>query len=72
MNMTYWGALTAHYPYEVQKCMVSANLNSNQESLTLLSKLQVMDKESKTHKENGLETKQRGFRKRKKQTGRKL
>jgi len=36
-------ALTAHYPYEVQKCMISANLKSNQEALTLLGKLQVMD-----------------------------
>jgi len=41
------GTLTAHYPYEVQKCMVSANLKSNQEALTLLGKLQVMDEEGK-------------------------
>jgi len=33
------GALTAHYPYERQKCMISANLKSNQEALTLLGKL---------------------------------
>ena len=59
------GALTAHYPYEVQKCMISANLKSNQEALSLLSKLQAMDEEMKAHKENGLETKQRDFRKRK-------
>jgi len=58
------GALTAHYPYEVQKCMISANLKSNQEALTLLGKLQAMDEERKAHKENGLETKQRYFRKR--------
>jgi len=58
------GALTAHYPYEVQKCMISANLKSNQEALTLLGKLQAMDEERKAHKENGLETKQRDFRKR--------
>jgi hypothetical protein len=58
------GALTAHYPYEVQKCMISANLKSNQEALALLGKLQAMDEERKTHKENGLETRQRDFRKR--------
>jgi hypothetical protein len=33
------GELTAHYTYEVQKCMISANLKSNQEALTLLGKL---------------------------------
>jgi hypothetical protein len=49
------GALTAHYAYEVQKCMISANLKSNQEALTLLSKLQAMNEERKAHKENGLE-----------------
>jgi hypothetical protein len=59
------GALTAHYAYEVQNCMISANLKSNQEALTLLGKLQAMDEERKAHKENGLETKQREFRKRK-------
>jgi len=48
------GALTAHYPYEVQKCMISANLKSNQEALTLLGKLQAMDEERKTHKESPL------------------
>jgi len=58
------GALTAHYPYEVQKCMISANLKSNQEALTLLGKLQAMDEERKAHKKNSLETKQRDFRKR--------
>jgi hypothetical protein len=58
------GALTAHYLYEVQKCMVSANLKSNEEALTLLGKLQAMDEERKTHRENGLETIQRDFRKR--------
>ena len=57
------GALTAHYPYEVQKYMISANLKSNQEALALLGKLQAMDEERKAHKENGLETKQRDFRK---------
>jgi len=41
-------ALTAHYPYEVQKCMVSTNLKSNQEPLTLLGKLKAMDEERKT------------------------
>ena len=55
------GALTAHYPYEVQKYMISANLKSNQEALTLLGKLQAMDEERKAHKENGLETKQSDF-----------
>jgi hypothetical protein len=44
--------------------MISANLKSNQEALTLLVKLQAMDEERKAHKENGLETKQRDFRKR--------
>jgi hypothetical protein len=44
--------------------MISANLKSNQEALTLLGKLQAMDEERKAHKENGLETKQRDFRKR--------
>jgi len=57
------GALTAHYPYEVQKSMISANLKSNQEALTLLGILQAMDEERKAHKENGLGTKQRDFRK---------
>jgi hypothetical protein len=57
------GALTAHYPYEVQKCMISANRKSNQEAITFLGKLQAMDEERKAHKENGLETKQRDFRK---------
>lgn len=58
------GALTAHYPYEVQKCMISANLKSNQEALTLLGKLQAIGEESRAHKENNLEAKQRDFRKR--------
>jgi len=58
------GALTAHYPYEVQKCMISANLKLNQETLTLSGKLQAMDEERKADKENGLETIQRDFRKR--------
>ena len=49
------GALIAHYPYEMQKCMISANLKSNQEALTLLGKLQAMDEERKAHKENSLE-----------------
>jgi hypothetical protein len=62
--MIYWGALTAHYPYEVQNCLISATLKSNQEALTLLGKLQAKDEERKAHKENGLETKQRDFRKR--------
>jgi hypothetical protein len=44
--------------------MISANLKSNQEALTLLGKLQAMDEERKAHKENDLETKQRDFRKR--------
>ena len=44
--------------------MISANLKSNQEALTLLGKLQAMDEERKAHKENALETKQRDFRKR--------
>jgi hypothetical protein len=44
------GTLTAHYAYEVQKCMISANLKSNQEALTLLDKLQDMDEERKTNK----------------------
>jgi hypothetical protein len=43
---------------------------SNQEALTLLGKLQAMDEERKAHEENGLETKQRDFRKGK-QAGRK-
>jgi len=59
------GALTAHYSYEVQKFMISANLKSNQEAFTLLGKLQAKDEERKAHKENSLETKQRNFRKRK-------
>jgi hypothetical protein len=41
------GALTALCPYEVQKCMISANLKSNKEALTLLGKLQAMDEERK-------------------------
>jgi hypothetical protein len=57
-------ALTAHYPYEVQKCMISANLKSNQVALTLLGKLQPMDEERKTNKETSVETKQRDFQKR--------
>jgi len=61
------GALTAHFPYEVEKCMISANLKSNQEALTLLGKLQARDEERKAHKENSLETKQTDIRKR--QTG---
>jgi hypothetical protein len=61
--MIYWGVLTAHYPYEVQKCMISANVMSNQEALTLLGKVQAMDEERKAYKGNSLETKQRDFRK---------
>jgi hypothetical protein len=38
--------------------MISANLKSNQEALTPLGKLQVMDEERKAHKEKGLETKE--------------
>jgi hypothetical protein len=63
------GALTAHYPYEVQKCMISANLKSNQDALTLLGKLQAMDEERKVHKENGFELKPRDFRKRENRQG---
>jgi len=44
--------------------MISANLKSNQETLTLLGKLQAMDDEKKAHKENSLETKQTNFRRR--------
>jgi hypothetical protein len=44
--------------------MISANLKSSQEALTLLGKLQTMDEERKAHKESGLETKQRDFRNR--------
>ena len=44
--------------------MISANLKSNQEALTLSGKLQAMDEERKTHKENSLETKQTDFRNR--------
>ena len=58
------GALTAHYPYEVQKCMISANLKSNQEALALLGKLQAMDEEWKTNKDKSMENKPRDFRKR--------
>jgi hypothetical protein len=36
------GALTAHYAYDVQKCMISANLKSNQDALSLLGKLQAI------------------------------
>jgi hypothetical protein len=53
------GALTAHYPYEVQKCMISANLKSTLEALTLLGKLQAIDEERKAHKENSLGDKKR-------------
>jgi hypothetical protein len=48
------GELNAHYPYEVKKYMISANLKSNQEALTLSDKLQAMDEERKAHKENRL------------------
>jgi hypothetical protein len=58
------GALTAHYPYEVKKCMISVNLKSNHETMTLLGKFQVIDEERKAHKEKSLETKQRDFEKR--------
>jgi Skp family chaperone for outer membrane proteins len=60
----FLGALTAHYPYEVQKCIIPANLKSTQEALTLLDKVQAIDEERKAHKENSVETKQRDFRKR--------
>jgi len=43
--------------------MVSPNLKSNQNSRTLLGKLQAMDEERKAHKENSLQTKQTDFRK---------
>jgi hypothetical protein len=58
------GALTAHYPYDVQKCMISAKLNSTQEALNLLGKLHAIDEENKTHREHSLEPKTREFRKR--------
>jgi hypothetical protein len=48
--------------------MISANLKSNQETLTLLGKLQMMDEERKTHKESSLEIKQRYFQKRENKT----
>jgi len=32
------GALTANFPYEVQKRMISANLKSNQVALTLFER----------------------------------
>jgi hypothetical protein len=56
-------ALTAHYPYVVQKCMISGNLKSN-EPLTLLGKLQAMDEERKAKKETSVGNKPRDFRKR--------
>jgi hypothetical protein len=40
------GAITAHFPYDVQKCMVSANLNSTQDALNLLGKLHAMEEEN--------------------------
>jgi len=43
-------ALTGHYSYEVQKCMISGNLKSIQEVLTFLGKLQAMDEERKAQK----------------------
>jgi hypothetical protein len=39
------GALTSHYPMDIQKCMISANLKSNQDALTFLGKMQTLDDE---------------------------
>jgi hypothetical protein len=58
------GALTAHYPYEVQKCMISANLRSNQEALTLLGRLQAIDGERDPQKGDRSETRQADVRRR--------
>jgi hypothetical protein len=58
------GALTVHYPYDVQKCMISAKLNSTQEALNLLGKLHAIDEENKTYMERSLESKTREVQKR--------
>jgi len=49
--------------------MISTNLKLNQESLTLLGKLQVMDEEWKSHKEKRLGDKTKRFSKEGKQEG---
>jgi hypothetical protein len=49
--------------------MISTNLKSNQDELTLLGKLQAMDEERIAHKENGVESKPRDFRRRENREG---
>ena len=39
------GALTSHYPMDIQKCMISANLKSNEDALTFHGKMQTLDDE---------------------------
>lgn len=58
------GAITAHFPYDVQKCMISANLKSTQDALNLLGKLHAMDGENKTHEKHIREPKARELRRR--------
>jgi hypothetical protein len=63
------GALTAHYSYDVQKCMISANLKSNQEALSLLGKLQAINEGGKAQKEPRGESKQEFRGRENRQTG---
>jgi hypothetical protein len=58
------GAITAHFPYGIQKCMISANLNSTQDAVNLLGKLHAMDEENQRHGENSHEPRAKELRRR--------
>jgi hypothetical protein len=49
------GAITAHFHYDIQKCMISANLSSTQDALQLLGKLHAMEDANQTHGKNNCE-----------------
>jgi hypothetical protein len=55
------GALTAHYPFDIQNCMISANLKSNQDALIFVGELQVLNEEERSYNEGRQEQNTRDF-----------
>jgi hypothetical protein len=47
------GALTAHYSTDIQKCMSSAHIKSNQDALTFLGKMQALDQDRMITRDTG-------------------
>jgi hypothetical protein len=55
------GALTSHYPMDIQKCMISANLKSNKNAFTFLGKMQTLDDERESVKKFKQDQNQKDF-----------